>query len=46
MGFFEYSEEETGYLKSRDKRLGEVIDKTGHIYRQMIIYSLQLYTIL
>lgn len=34
MGFFEYSEEETGYLKSRDKRLGEVIDKTGHIYRQ------------
>ncbi len=34
MGFFEYSEEETGYLKSRDKRLGEVIDKTGYIYRQ------------
>lgn len=33
-GVFEYSEEETGYLKSRDKRLGEVIDKTGHIYRQ------------
>lgn len=35
MGFIEYGEEEINYLKSRDKRLGEVIDKIGHINRQM-----------
>lgn len=29
---FEYGEKETGYLKSRDARLG-VIDKIGHIER-------------
>lgn len=30
---FEYGEKETGYLKSRDARLAEVIDKIGHIER-------------
>lgn len=34
MGFFEYGEEEINYLKSKDKRLGEVIDKIGHINRR------------
>ena len=32
--YFEYSEKETEYLKSRDKKLGEAIDKIGHIYRE------------
>ena len=32
--YFEYSEKETEYLKSRDKKLGEAIDKVGHIYRE------------
>ncbi len=31
--FFLYGERETAYLKSRDKRLGEAIDKIGHINR-------------
>lgn len=30
---FEYGEKETHYLKSKDKRLAEVIDKIGHIER-------------
>ena len=30
---FEYSEKETEYLKSKDKRLAEVIDRIGHIDR-------------
>lgn len=32
---FEYGEKETDYLKSRDKRLGEVIDRIGHIEREV-----------
>lgn len=31
--YFEYGEKETEYLKSKDKRLAEVIDKIGHISR-------------
>jgi DNA-3-methyladenine glycosylase II len=33
--YFEYSEVETEYLKLRDKRLGEAIDKVGHIDREV-----------
>ena len=32
--YFEYGEAETGYLSRRDKRLGEVIARVGHIYRE------------
>ncbi|MCI9078260.1 MAG: DNA-3-methyladenine glycosylase 2 family protein [Lachnospiraceae bacterium] len=32
--FFEYGEKEIKYLKSKDKKLAEVIDKIGHIDRQ------------
>jgi len=31
--YFEYGEAETDYLKIKDKKLGEVIDKIGHIER-------------
>lgn len=31
MANFVYGERETEYLKSRDKRLAEAIDKIGHI---------------
>ena len=31
--YFAYGEEEINYLKSRDARLGEVIDKIGHVDR-------------
>ena len=31
--FLEYGTRETDYLKSRDKRLGEVIDRIGHVNR-------------
>jgi DNA-3-methyladenine glycosylase II len=31
--YFEYGDEETDWLKSRDPILGAVIDKVGHIYR-------------
>ena len=31
--FFEYGEKETEYLKSKDSRLAEVIEKVGHIDR-------------
>lgn len=31
--FFEYGERETEYLKGRDKRMGEVIDRIGHVNR-------------
>lgn len=31
----EYGSKETEYLKSRDKLLGEAIDKIGHIYREV-----------
>ena len=32
--YFEYGQEEIEYLKSRDRRLGEAIDRIGHIYRE------------
>lgn len=32
--YFVYGEKETEYLKSKDKKLGEAIDKIGHIYRE------------
>lgn len=31
--YFIYGEKETSYLKEKDKKLGEVIDRIGHIYR-------------
>lgn len=31
--FFEYGEKEISYLKARDKRLGDAIDRIGHINR-------------
>lgn len=31
--FFEYGDKEIEFLKKRDKNLGEVIDRIGHIYR-------------
>ena len=31
--YFEYGDKEIEYLKKRDKKLGEVIDRIGHIYR-------------
>lgn len=31
--YVEYGEKETEYLKSRDKRLGEAIDRIGHVNR-------------
>ncbi|WP_238528300.1 DNA-3-methyladenine glycosylase family protein [Acetonema longum] len=32
--YFAYGEKETEYLRQKDKRLGEVIEKIGHIYRK------------
>ncbi len=32
--YFEYGQKETEYLKSKDKKLGEAIEKIGHIYRE------------
>ena len=34
--FFPYGEQEIAYLKSRNKRLGEVIDKVGMVKRRVI----------
>lgn len=31
--FFQYGEKEISYLKKKDRRMSEVIDKVGHIYR-------------
>ena len=31
--YFQYGEKETNYLKSKDRKLGEAIDKIGHIKR-------------
>lgn len=31
--FFAYGEKETAYLKKKDKRLGDAIERIGHIYR-------------
>lgn len=33
--YFEYGEKETQYLKSKDKKLGAVIDEIGHINREV-----------
>jgi DNA-3-methyladenine glycosylase II len=33
--YFEYGDEETEYLKRKDKRLGEAIDAIGHIEREV-----------
>lgn len=33
--FFEYGNKEIEYLKKRDKRLGEAIEKIGHLYREV-----------
>jgi len=33
--YFEYGQKELEYLKSRDKKLGAVIDKVGMIYREI-----------
>lgn len=33
--YFEYDNEALGYLKSKDKTLGEIIDKIGHINREV-----------
>lgn len=35
--FFPYGEQEIAYLKSRDKPLGEVIDKVGMVKRRVIL---------
>ncbi len=34
--YFQYGEEEISYLKSRDKRLAEVIDRVGMVKRRVI----------
>ncbi|NLX76181.1 MAG: DNA-3-methyladenine glycosylase 2 family protein [Clostridiaceae bacterium] len=34
--YFEYGEKETGYLKSRDKKLAEAIDRIGMVRRKII----------
>ena len=31
--YFEYGDKETDYLRQKDKRLAEVIDRVGHIRR-------------
>lgn len=33
--FFEYGQKEIDYLKSRDRFLSDVIDKIGHVYREV-----------
>ncbi|MGN0505584.1 MAG: DNA-3-methyladenine glycosylase family protein [Lachnospiraceae bacterium] len=33
--YFPYGEKETEYLKSRDKKLGEAIERIGHVYREV-----------
>lgn len=33
--YFEYGEKEIEYLKSRDKKLAEIIDRIGHVYRKV-----------
>ena len=33
--YFEYGEKEIEYLKSKDKKLGCMIEKIGHIYREV-----------
>jgi DNA-3-methyladenine glycosylase II len=45
--FFEYGEEEVEYLRRKDKRLGEAMEKIGHIYREVDndIFSLIVHNI-
>ena len=45
--YFQYGEKEIKYLKSKDKKLAEVIDRLGHLYRPVnhdlfssIVYSI------
>lgn len=45
--YFQYGEKEIEYLKSKDKKLAEVIDRLGHLYRPInhdlfssIVYSI------
>lgn len=33
--YFQYGDKETGYLKKKDKVFGEVIEKIGHIEREV-----------
>ena len=33
--YFQYGEEATDYLRRRDKRLGEVMDRVGHVCREV-----------
>ena len=33
--YFEYSETELAYLRSKDQRLAEVIDRVGHVEREV-----------
>ncbi len=35
MSYFEYTDEATDYLKSRDPQLARAIDAVGHVYREM-----------
>ena len=37
--FFAYGEKEITYLKQKDKRLAEIIDKIGMIERDRFIFS-------
>ena len=34
--YFQYGEKELSYLKQRDKRLSEIIDKVGWVKRSVI----------
>lgn len=36
--YFAYGEEETDYLKKKDKRMAEVIDRIGHVERLSLIH--------
>lgn len=46
--YFIYGQKEVDYLKSRDKRLGAVIEQTGHIYRRVIpdLYAALVHSII
>lgn len=46
--YFKYGKEEIDYLKSRDKRLSEIIDRVGVIRRRVIpdIYSALVHSII
>ena len=33
--YFEYGETELAYLRSKDQRLAEVIDRVGHVEREV-----------